>query len=1061
MMHRKDDIENLLRSSLQSMDSVGVVSIQDDTTVGSLSLSTPSLVDSTTNLCETKSHHKTKSKRIKKETRVHNHAQLNSVDKFGGNVWNSQHQHYGNNTGTEENTTAGTTKKGDRTFFVGMGILFSIFAVTAAFLLIILPCYRMLNLNALLHSTTNGSMFQRHLDNGLRHPEQDIKSHELPPGHRLLYQPVRSPLCDISDNKKKFDCFPDYHGVNQRSCWSRGCCWRPTMDSYFYRDEDAKVRGVPACFLPANYSGYRVTKVDQSRTGATLELLKSSASLAWPREIRLLKVGVTFDSPYRLHFKIFDPQERRYEVPLNVHKPSRLTDISDCDYTVSYVKEPFGLIVRRKSTNTIIFNSAKAAPLIFADQYIQIGTVLASKYLYGLGEHQDKFLIDINWTSRGFWARDQAPRVNTNLYGVHPFYMNIDKHGNAYGVFLLNSNAMQVDFQPLPALTYRTMGGVLDFYIFTGPSPIDVIQQYTELIGRPYFPPYWALGFHLCRWGYENSRNLKEVIKRMRDSKIPYDVQWNDIDYMDRHLDWTYNTKNFAELPEIVEDLHAHGQHYIMIVDPGISNQQREGTYPPYDKGLKEGIFITDSKGGKPIVGRVWPGDTVFPDFFHPKAFSYWHDLAEKFHKQIPFDGLWVDMNEPSNFVSGSEDGCLYNSLNYPPFSSPAILGSKLFEQTLCPSAHQNLSSHYNLHNMYGYSETKITAMSLEKILRKRTLVISRSTFPGSGVYGGHWSGDNHANWDHLYYSIPEILNFQLFGIPMVGSDVCGFAGPTNAELCTRWTQLGAFYPFMRNHNNLHMPDQDPAVFDEHIQNAMRQVLLIRYSLLPYLYTLFYNSHINGTPVLWPLFFLEPNEETFTIDQQFLWGNGLMISPVVRPSTFEVKAYFPEGSWYDFYTGTKIGSTGLYMILDAPWDKINLHVRGGTILPIIEPDVTTTASRKKKFGLFVAPDTQGKSKGELFWDDGVSLDSIKSGKFTHLIFMATEQNVTSQVLRSGYTLAAGMYLGHAIICGVQKCPSHATANGKPVKFQCESTSQILNITNIALSLHHPLNISWV
>lgn len=304
MMHRKDDIENLLRSSLQSMDSVGVVSIQDDTTVGSLSLSTPSLVDSTTNLCETKSHHKTKSKRIKKETRVPNHAQLNSVDKFGGNVWNSQHQHYGNNTGTEENTTAGTTKKGDRTFFVGMGILFSIFAVTAAFLLIILPCYRMLNLNALLHSTTNGSMFQRHLDNGLRHPEQDIKSHELPPGHRLLYQPVRSPLCDISDNKKKFDCFPDYHGVNQRSCWSRGCCWRPTMDSYFYRDEDAKVRGVPACFLPANYSGYRVTKVDQSRTGATLELLKSSASLAWPREIRLLKVGVTFDSPYRLHFKV-------------------------------------------------------------------------------------------------------------------------------------------------------------------------------------------------------------------------------------------------------------------------------------------------------------------------------------------------------------------------------------------------------------------------------------------------------------------------------------------------------------------------------------------------------------------------------------------------------------------------------------------------------------------------------------------------------------------------------------------------------------------------------------
>ena len=304
MTHRKEDIEKLLRSSLQSMDSVGVVSIQDDTTIGSLSISTPSLVDSTTNLCEHKSQHKTKNKR--RETRVpSHHAQLGSVNKFGTSSWNNQHDQYGSDMGIEGTaSTAGPAKKGDRTFFVGMGILFSIFAITAAFLLIILPCYRMLNLNALLHSTTNGSVFHRNHDNTLSHPEQGIESHELPPGHRLLYQPVRSPLCDISENKKKFDCFPDYHGVNQRSCWSRGCCWRPTMDSYFYRDEDAKVRGVPACFLPANYSGYRVTKVDQSRTGATLELLKSSASLAWPREIRLLKVGVTFDSPHRLHFKV-------------------------------------------------------------------------------------------------------------------------------------------------------------------------------------------------------------------------------------------------------------------------------------------------------------------------------------------------------------------------------------------------------------------------------------------------------------------------------------------------------------------------------------------------------------------------------------------------------------------------------------------------------------------------------------------------------------------------------------------------------------------------------------
>ncbi|CAI9734927.1 lysosomal alpha-glucosidase-like [Octopus vulgaris] len=758
--------------------------------------------------------------------------------------------------------------------------------------------------------------------------------------------------------------------------------------------------------------------------------------------------------------QIFDPENTRYEVPIDVHKPAKLTDIANCDYVVSYVKRPFGLVVRRKSTKKVIFNSAVAAPLIFADQYLQIGTLLSTKYVYGLGEHRDSFLINVDWTSRGYWARDQSPRPNTNLYGVHPFYLNMEDDNNAHGVFLLNSNAMQIDFQPQPSVTYRTMGGVLDFYVFTGPTPNAVVQQYTELIGRPFMPPYWSLGFHLCRWGYNNSATMKAVIKRMRDSKIPYDVQWNDIDSMDKKLDWTYDHNLFADLPDIVKDLHAHGQHYIMIVDGAISSQQPKGTYPPYDNGLVDGVFIIDPEDGKPLVGRVWPGDTVFPDFLHPKAFSYWYKVAADFHKQIPYDGIWADMNEPSNFVAGSEDGCLYNNLNYPPFNSPAILGSKLYEKTICPSAAHNISSHYNLHNLYGYSNTKISDMVLRKLLKKRSIVISRSTFAGIGVHGGHWSGDNHATWDDMYYSIPEMLNFQLFGAPMIGADICGFLDPTTTELCVRWTQVGAFYPFMRNHNGWNFPAQDPAIFDTRAQGAMRKVLLTRYSLLPYLYTLLHYSHQDGSAVVWPLFFIEPNEKTFKIDRQFLWGSDLMISPVLKPKTFSTKAYFPKGLWYDFYTGNMISSAGLYMFLDAPWDKINLHVRGGAIIPTIEPDVTTTASRKKKFSLFVAADSNGTSRGELFWDDGESFDTVKTGKYTHLVFTGAQNNVTSEVLASGYSPPTELYLGHVLVCGVAKGPHQVLANSKPAKFMWFPNSQVLNITNMALSLTHPFTITW-
>ncbi|GAB1603755.1 lysosomal alpha-glucosidase-like [Argonauta hians] len=1068
MAHRKDDVEQLIRSSVQSIDSVGVNSTgggQDD--VSTVSLSIASLADSTTNLYDTRPH-----KIAKKHKSAYSHSSGKGF---------SLDDHLGDRSTQEEDSDENDCqngKKNDKTFFVGVGILFSIFAITSAFLLIILPCYRMFNLNALLHSNhSTVRQYQEHLVSSsvsrTGPPSVVVKYQEMVqnagvnhksllyhPKHRQQHTEKASAVCDVHHNENRYDCYPDYYDANERNCLSRGCCWRPSVDRFVHQADTNYKIGVPFCFLPSNYAGYGVIQVDESRTGATMDLLKASPSAIWPKEFRNLKVVITYETPQRLHFKIYDPAIPRYEVPIDVHKPAKPTDIDDCDYIVYYVNKPFGLVIRRKSTKKVIFNSAAAAPLIFADQYLQIGTLLSSKHIYGLGEHRDSFLINVDWTSRGYWARDQPPSRNTNLYGVHPFYLNMEDDNNAHGVLLLNSNAMQIDFQPEPSLTYRTIGGILDFYVFLGPTPNSVVQQYTELIGRPFMPPYWSLGFHLCRWGYNDSATMKKVIKRNRDAKIPYDVQWNDIDAMDKKRDWTYDPKLFADLPQIVDDLHDHGQHYIMIVDGAISSQQPKGTYPPYDDGLKDGVFVVNQENGKPLVGRVWPGDTVFPDFLHPKAFPYWYKQGENFYKDIKYDGIWADMNEPSNFVAGSEGGCLYNNLNYPPFKSPAILGSKIYDKTICPSAAHNYSSHYNLHNLYGYSQTKVSDMVLRKLRNKRSLVISRSTFVGSGVHGGHWSGDNFATWDDLYYSIPEMLNFQLFGIPMVGADICGFIDVPTTELCIRWMQLGAFYPFMRNHNGLNYADQDPASFDSRVQDSMRKVLNTRYSLLPYLYTLLHKSHVDGSAVVWPLFFIEPNQETYKIDQQFLWGTDLMISPVLKPKTFNTKAYFPKGLWYDFYTGATISSAGLYTFLDAPLDKINLHVRGGAIIPTIQPDVTTTASRKKKFGLFVAYDDNSTSRGELFWDDGESLDTYKTGNYTHLVFTATQYNITSEVMASGYAPTTELYLGSAIICGVSNQPHNVLANSKPAKFIWSASSQVMRIESMALSLTHPIAITW-
>ncbi|CAF4722082.1 unnamed protein product [Rotaria sp. Silwood1] len=532
---------------------------------------------------------------------------------------------------------------------------------------------------------------------------------------------------------------------------------------------------------------------------------------------------------------------------------------------------------------------------------------------------------------------------------------------------------MDIDLQPLPAISYTTIGGIIDLYLFTGPTTQDVIQQYWDVIGKPTMPPYWSLGFHLCRYGYNNIDNLRAVIQRMHDAKFPYDVQWTDIDAMSSHLDFTYDQKNFNGLPDLVHSLQSEGKHYVNIIDCGISSTQPSGTYPPYDEGLKRAIFMTKFNSTEPITGEVWPGLTVFPDFTNASTIEWWTHIAATFHDTIPFDGIWIDMNEPSNFIDGSHDGCTNNSLDNPPFV-PHVLGTTLSAKTLCPSAQHALSSHYNLHNMYGYFEAKATNLALKEIRRKRSFVLSRSSFAGSGQYTAHWTGDNSATYKDMYFSISGVFN--MFGMPNVGADICGFRDDTTEELCTRWMQLGAFYPFMRNHNGA-QKDQDPAAFSWTAQQIMKQALITRYSLIPFWYTLHYRAAIASETLLQPLHFEFFNDnKTLGIDQQFLIGRAILVSPNLVSKATTVNVYIPEDVWYQFSSGVKVKVVGVFTDLDAPLEKINVHVRGGFIIPMQMPGANLMVGRGNPFTLLVAQSALGNASGNLFWDDG---DSIEFG----------------------------------------------------------------------------------
>lgn len=255
---------------------------------------------------------------------------------------------------------------------------------------------------------------------------------------------------------------------------------------------------------------------------------------------------------------------------------------------------------------------------------------------------------------------------------------------------------------------------------------------------------------------------------------------------------------------------------------------------------------------------------------------------------------------------------------------------------------------------------------------------MSRSLFPGSGAFSAHWTGDNGASWDDLRFSIASILNSGLFGTPMVGADICGFYPTTWEELCNRWIQLGAFYPFSRDHSDVHFGPQELYLWKT-VTASAKKALPLRYRLLPYMYTLLHEAHVTGTPVARALFFVFPEDEaTLDVSDQFLLGDAVLVSPVLQAKQTSVRAYFPAGTWYNLFDWSRVlSSNGSFEVLDAPWDTINVHVRAGAVVPMQEYATTTTLARKSPFTLLVVFETPklGGNSGCMRYAQPISFDS--------------------------------------------------------------------------------------
>lgn len=375
---------------------------------------------------------------------------------------------------------------------------------------------------------------------------------------------------------------------------------------------------------------------------------------------------------------------------------------------------------------------------------------------------------------------------------------------------------------------------------------------------------------------------------------------------MDHFIDFTIDTSNFPPA-QMIAMLEQYQKRWIPIVDLGIGKDHN----PYYNNSKDMNIYVTDPDG-KLLIGYVWPGESTYPDWFNPNTSTFWQNGLSQLHSQIPFSGIWLDMNEASNFVAGQLNWNPHGNsiLNNPPYN-PSKPGDYIYDQTMrMDGTHYNGFVEYYVHNFDGFLESQATHEFLLS-LSNLTFILSRSTFYGSNQFAAHWTGDNVATFEFLYLANPGIMNFNIFGIPMVGPDICGFEDNTTVELCSRWYQASTLYPFSRNHAADDTLNHEPYALGPTVLETARLALDMRYSLLKHYYAIYLKLNGTGT-VFKPMFFNFPNDFTFYnqsldyVDTQYMVADCLMIAPVVTEGATSIEVYFPQATWYDFSNGNLI-----------------------------------------------------------------------------------------------------------------------------------------------------------
>lgn len=590
---------------------------------------------------------------------------------------------------------------------------------------------------------------------------------------------------------------------------------------------------------------------------------------------------------------------------------------------------------------------------------------------------------------------DQTEDIKS-LYGAHNFLVFRDDE-DEFGLFIDYPAYMEYDigFSELNTTVIKIPSYDMYIYLITGCDLKSITGQFRHIIGKSYIPPLWAFGFGQSRYGYKSADEIRDVVNSYRAAQIPLDMVYLDIDYMQDYKNFTINEERFPDFENFVDEMKVQGVRLIPIIDAAVKNE--EG-YDVYDEGKAKGYFCTNDDNSLFSIG-VWPGWTNLPDFLRPEVRTWWGSLYKRF-TDIGIEGFWNDMNEPAMFYSGWSFGETIDKLNDIVSEEFEPKPQDLFDLNASINAwrsHEQFKRFYHIvdgkrirhdrvHNLYGYNMTRGTAEGVEEALEgKRGLIFSRSSYIGMHRYAGIWTGDNCSWWSHLLLNLQMLPGLNMCGFLYSGADTGGFGCDVTEDLLLRWTALSIFTPLFRNHTSFGTRNQECYRFTK--TEAFKEIISLRYRLIPYLYSEFLKCADRDEMYFRPLGFdFEYDDIALNVEDQLLLGEGLMIAPVYRQNAKGRYVYLPEDMLFIRFSSATQYSTELlkkgHHYIEADISQVPLFLRPGHILPLGNIEVCTDDMRKY---------IDAGSRGELESDDFEIINfSSESGYAGDLYELATE-----------------------------------------------------------------------